>query len=145
MASYKKNYVGFKNWEGRQVEEYGYIRLTESQLFSAAMMKLSGAAFRVYVYMRQHEREKRDFEFSRSKYIKFMTPPTFIRAVKELEEAGFIEVLEHNKHRQKPNRYRFSTKWRESPDMRIKKTKRRSKPNTETARADDPADSFGDS
>ena len=122
MARRKKQYVPFKIWEARKEDERGYFRFTASQLYSPAVIGLGGSAFKVYVYMRQHSVGARDFEFPRSRYIKFMSPATFTAAVKELEAAGLIEVIEHNAHRQKPNVYRFSAKWKGDSTMNVKST-----------------------
>lgn len=109
-----KKITAFKPWETMKDNgiEKRYIRLGDSQLVSEAMRALSNSAFRVYVNMRIESAGNQQFKFTFSKYKSYMTRPTFKKAVKDLEEKGFIDVVEHNANLRKANKYRFSEKWR---------------------------------
>lgn len=108
-------YTPFKLWESSSPNGYErrYIRLSNTQMVSKAMKSLSPSAFRVYVNMRLESAGKMEFQFPFHKYRSYMSRPTFIKAVKELEEKGFIETIEHNANLRKANKYRFSDAWKQ--------------------------------
>ncbi len=112
MARQKK--TPFQPWLSRQPDgiEKRYIRLGNSQLLHPAMLNLGKAAFKIYVYMLLESGGKVEFELPRAKYKKIVAPATFQKAVEELSEAGFIEVVQRNANIQKPNKYRFSSGWK---------------------------------
>lgn len=93
--------------------ERAYIRIGSSLLHHEAMMKLPSNAFRLYVYMTLECRGYQDFTMPHSRYKKFMSKPTFIKARDDLVQAGFIEITEKNGNLRKPNKYRFSKRYRE--------------------------------
>ena len=84
-----------------------------SQMLHEKMRGLGGNAFMLYSYMKLEAGGKPVFEFPKSKYIPFMAENTFQRAKVELIEAGFIEVEENNANLRRPNKYRFSTHWKD--------------------------------
>ena len=131
MGKNKKTFVPHAPWAARKPDEGGYFRLTGSLLYSDAALSLKPAAFRVLIYMLQHSTGKPLIEFPRSRYEKFITRGGFQKTVDELVTAGFIEVVEKNAYRRKPNIYRFSAKWQDYV-----------KPDEKSARAHDPADSL---
>ena len=92
--------------------EKRYCRMANTQMCSEAMRKLSSSAFKIYWYMRLESAGKREFEFPHRKYDSYMSKPTFFKAVRELEDAGFIEVIQHNGIARMPNLYRFSDGWK---------------------------------
>ena len=112
MARKKK--VPFPAWQTLKPDgvEERYIRLGNSQLLHEKVNRLTHSAFRVYVYMLLESGGKREFTFPRSKYERFISRGGAHSAICELEEAGFIEVLERNFNLRKANVYRFSERWK---------------------------------
>lgn len=92
--------------------EKKYTRLGDSLLTHEKVRELQPGAFKVYVYMTLMCKGYQDFTLPYSVYSKFTTKPAFSRAIKELTKAGLIEVTEKNGNLRKPNKYRFSTKYR---------------------------------
>jgi hypothetical protein len=93
--------------------EKKYTRLGVSLLAHEKVRMLPPNAFRVYVYMTLYCKGYQDFVMPYSLYRGFTTKPAFSRAIKELAKAGLIEVIEKNGNLRKPNKYRFSTQYRE--------------------------------
>lgn len=114
-TSRRKKITPFEPWETKHADgfEKRYFRLGASIMASKPMKDLSASAFRTYCYMRIESAGKRSFEFPNHKYISFMSRPTFFKALKELEQHGFIEVLQHNGNLRKSNVYMFSDKWKQ--------------------------------
>ena len=112
MARTKR--VPFAPWETRYANgiEKRFIRLGATQMASEAMRKLSSSAFRIYISMRLESGGHREFTFPHTKYAAFMSKPTFFRVLKELEEAGFIDIVSRNKNLRISNEYRFSERWK---------------------------------
>lgn len=110
----RKKRVPLHPWETKKTDgiENRYIRLGDSLLMSSTVKKLSSSAFRVYVYMCLESAGQSHFTFPHNKYQKFMSKPTFFRALKELESAGFIDVVSHNKNLRTANDYAFSNRWK---------------------------------
>ena len=106
----------FPNWQTQKVNgiEERYMRLGNSQLTAEAMYSLSHVAFRMYTYMLLESGGKQEFKMPRGKYGKFMSAGGAYKAIRELVEKGFIEIVEQNKNLRKANVYRFSTRWKGS-------------------------------
>lgn len=113
MARTKK--VPFSPWETRNADgtEKRYIRLGVTQMSSEAMRGLSGNAFKIYCYMRIESGGKKEFTFPHAKYRSYLSKPTFFRVIKELEDKGFIDVVQHNKNIRTSNLYAFSEQWKQ--------------------------------
>ncbi len=112
MARTKK--VPFAPWETKASGgvEKRYCRMGNTQMCSEAMRNLSPAAFKVYWFMRLESAGKREFEFPHVKYASYMSKPTFFRVLKELQDSGFVDVVQRNKCVRQPNVYRFSDRWK---------------------------------
>lgn len=106
--------VPFESWETIKANgiEKRYIRLADTLLCSAAARGLSPSAFKILTYMKVEAAGKKDFQFPCRKYIDFMTKPTFQKVLKELEEAGFIDIVSRNKNLRIANEYTFSSRWK---------------------------------
>ena len=115
MANKRNKITPFEPWETKHSDgiERRYFRLGASIMASEPMRKLSSSAFKTYCYMRIESAGKKSFKFPHSKYKSFMSRPTFFRALKELEELGFIETVQHNRNLRKSNIYMFSDKWKQ--------------------------------
>lgn len=79
---------------------------------SEAMRGLSASAFKIYTYMRLESGGHKQFTFPHAKYSSYLSKPTFFRVVKELEDAGFIDVVSRNKNLRQANEYAFSERWK---------------------------------
>lgn len=112
MAKTRK--VPFAPWETTKANgiEIRYIRLGDTLLSSAAARGLSYSAFKVLVYMKIEAAGKKDFQFPCHKYIGIVSKPTFQRALTELVETGFIDILSRNKNLRTANEYTFSSRWK---------------------------------
>ena len=103
-----------KPWETKTADgiEKRYIRLGDTLLMSSAVKGLSSSAFRVYVYMCVESGGHSHFTFPHSKYKNFMSKPTFFSALKELVNAGLVDVVSRNKNLRTANDYAFSNRWK---------------------------------
>ena len=110
----RKKITKFQPWETKNDngEEKRYIRLGITLMASEPFRSLSPSAFKVYCYMRIESGGKRSFTFPSAKYISYMSKPTFFKALKELEQKGFVDVIQHNKNLRKSNIYAFSERWK---------------------------------
>lgn len=113
-------------------DTYGY--LYSSLLKSSAFQNLSIGARLFYVTLRVHaktsecrrclsEHAKEENEFYPNQYFVFPASheayygykrQNCTKYFKELKEAGFIRVVEQNKHRQKVNVYSFHNAWKDN-------------------------------
>lgn len=112
MARTKK--VPFPPWDSKNASgiEKRYIRLADTLLCSAAARGLSPSAFKILTYMKIEAAGKKNFQFPCHKFIDFMSKPTAYKAIKELEEVGFIDIISRNKNLRIPNEYAFSDRWK---------------------------------
>ena len=110
----KRKITPFAPWETTKPDgkEGRYIRMGDSQMLHPALFSLSHSAFRVYTYMKLESGGNRDFTFPRCKWRKYLSPGGFQLAIRQLCQAGLVEVLEQNKNLRKANVYRFSEKWK---------------------------------
>lgn len=93
--------------------EKRYDRLGATQMASEAMRSLTGNAFKIYWFMRIEAGGRKEFTFSNVKYRSYLSKPTFFKVVKELEDKGFIDVVQHNKNLRTANVYAFSERWKQ--------------------------------
>lgn len=112
MSRTKK--VPFAPWESTKQSgiEERYIRLGNSQMLHGSFTNLNATAFRIYIYMKLESGGRPEFEFPHSKYRAFVSKGGFQKALKELVDAGFVEISEKNANLRKPNLYRFSERWK---------------------------------
>lgn len=133
MASKKKTFKPdkFASKEGNH-ESFGTVY--HSMVTDDKFKKLSNMAKEVYFYCRIQltSKESRECLFNHGKEqditygdgcfvfpskhqqgYGFMDRGNFSGWMQELINAGFIERVEHNKHRRKVNVYRFSTRWKD--------------------------------
>ena len=54
-----------------------------------------------------------EFEYAESLSSKYMSKMTFYSARDKLIENGFIDIVQTNKFAHIPNKYKFSSKWRD--------------------------------
>lgn len=97
--------------------EQRYTRLGNSQMLHPALQNLNHLAYRIYTYMLLESGGKPEFEFPYSRYKKFASKDGFQKALIELAEAGLIEIVAKNANLRKPNRYRFSTRWKDAKNL----------------------------
>lgn len=118
----RKKKTPFPPWASASIagEEKRFIRIGASIMEHPAMLRLPHTAFRVYVEMLKESKGYIEFEMPRHVYTRFISKDGFAKAVRDLEEAGFIIVSEHNAHRKMPNKYRFSEGWKVS-DVDLKR------------------------
>lgn len=112
MPRYKK--TPFEKWETKSADgiEKRYFRMGATLMASEPLRTLSPSAFKVLCFMKIESAGKRSFTYSNVKYRSFMSKPTFFKAIKELEEHGFIDVIQHNRNLRKANVYAFSERWK---------------------------------
>ena len=106
----------FQEWESCApgLQDGRFMRLSNSQMLHPKMRGLGGNAFMLYCYMKNEAGGKVVFELPHREYTSFMSKSTFLRAKDDLIAAGFIEVEEDNANLRRPNKYRFSTRWKEA-------------------------------
>lgn len=113
MANYK-NRAPFKGYESVSGCEKRFIRMADSQMNDSAFLNLNHAAFHVYIYMKlaKTEQKKNEFEFTYKVFKTIISKDGFSKAINELVEKGFVEVVERNANLRTANKYRFSSGWR---------------------------------
>lgn len=105
-------------WETATKDGYEkhYIRLGSTFLFHPTVKSLKFSTRWVLICMNESCGGKSEFTFSRKRYEeKFrLSYQTVIRAVKELEEKGFLIKQKRPKQSlMQPNKYVWTTKWKE--------------------------------
>jgi len=112
MSKFKK--TPFKPWETKNADgmERRFIRMGNTQMCSERMRKLSSIAFKIYCYMKLESGGSKQFAFPHNKYASYVTKPTFFRALKELEQNGFIDIIQRNGNLRRSNVYAFSERWK---------------------------------
>lgn len=112
----RKKYVPLKFWQTAtkgDEKEKQYIRLGNTLLKHPKYCNLTCQARAVYTHMMQAAGANQEFTFPHSFYTKLgLSKATVQRAVKELEEAGFIRVKENGKLTRTPNVYQFVWDWK---------------------------------
>jgi len=104
----------FRPWETKTKDglEKRYFRMGVSQMSTEAMRQLSPTAFKIYCYMKLESGGNNEFTFPHTKYSSYLSRPTFIKAVRELESSGFVDVVQRNKNLRTANVYKFSERWK---------------------------------
>lgn len=90
-----------------------FVQLYHSQMIHKNFLKLSSTAKIVYIYMLDYSNGKMKTEFPNSIYSTITTRPTFLKAINELCEKGFIEIVESGRFTRTKNIYKFTSKWSE--------------------------------
>ena len=90
-----------------------FVQLYHSQMTHRKFLKLSSTSKIVYIYMLDYSNGSMTTEFPKSIYSTFTTTPTFLKAIDELCEKGFIEVIESGRFTRTKNIYKFISKWSE--------------------------------
>lgn len=107
----------FAPWESAKADgiEKRYTRVGNSLLSHDACRSLGDKAFRVYVHMKMESGGKREFTLPYTKAMGIMdvSKGGYKKAVDELCEKGFIDVVEKNANLRKANVYCFSQRWKE--------------------------------
>lgn len=122
MSKRKRNFVPFPHYQTMNVNglEKHYTRLPSSMMTSDAVQELSHTAYRIFIEMMLCASWKEEFTFSHSCYEGTVANSTFSKAIKELEEAGIIDIKERNKNLRKSNVYAWSSRWKEKKHYRAK-------------------------
>ena len=120
--SRKRKVIPLNFWEtaleGGQSEK-GYCRLSASLLQSPAFKSLTSNERCVYIDMVSVAAGKEVFSFPQAVYEHYgLTKITVIRAIKELQAAGFIKIRENNRFQRKPNVYQFTKDWKQHNQKR---------------------------
>lgn len=102
----------FHSYEGQKIKDK-HIRLTADMMTCKKFLKLPSSAKVLYMYMKLWACGKIEFQYAESLSSKYMSNKTFYSARDKLVAEGFIEVIETNKFAHIPNKYKFSSKWRE--------------------------------
>ena len=87
------------------------VQIYHSQLTHKNFLDLSSIAKVVYIYMLDYSNGSITTTFPFRIYKSFTTTPTFQKAIKELSEKGFIEVIENGRFTRTENKYKFLSKW----------------------------------
>ena len=94
-----------------------FLQVGNSLLLSEEYHRLTANAQVLYLCMAMEAAGKPAVKFSHSAAKKYgMAGTTFDRAVKQLREAGFIDLVQDdNLYQFATNEYRFSTRWKSKP------------------------------
>lgn len=88
-----------------------FASLYHDMLVNEKFINLSNHTKVIYLYMSDWSNGSQEFEFPYSVYKKITTRKTFYKALKELCENGFIEIIGSGKNTRTPNKYKFSSGW----------------------------------
>lgn len=102
----------FKSYEGKKSNDK-HIRLTADMMTNKKFLNLPSSSKVLYMYMKLWALGKEEFEYAESLSSKYMSKMTFYSARDKLIENGFIDVVQTNKFAHIPNKYKFSSKWRD--------------------------------
>lgn len=114
MARRKKKDYGFKPFEKSSGADNRHIRITLDMLESSAWKKLTPYSILIYLNMkaRYTGSNENDISLTYTEASELMNPRTFTKSIDQLIELGFIELVEQNWNKRKPNVYGFSEQWR---------------------------------
>ena len=94
-------------------KEKAFVQIGLSLLRDKRFHSLTFGARNTYAAMLSEARGRRDFIFPRAVAESYGIPSTsLVRHVRELQEAGFIELSSSGKATREPNFYRFSLGWK---------------------------------
>lgn len=94
-------------------QEKAFVQVGLSFLRDGRFQALTSGARCTYIAMLSEARGKRDFIFPRAAAERYGIPSTsLVRHVRELQDAGFIELSSSGKATREPNFYRFSLSWK---------------------------------
>ena len=89
------------------------VILNEDLLKNKKFLNLPSSAKVLYAYMKLSALKNTEFYYAEALSNKYMSKMTFYSARNKLIENGFIEIVETNKSAHIPNKYKFSSKWKE--------------------------------
>lgn len=98
-----------------------FIQVGNSLLLSDSYQKLNAGARQLYLCMTMEAGGKPTVKFSHGAAKKYgIAATTFDRAIKQLREAGFVDLIEDdNLYQFATNVYRFSSRWKSKPAPRF--------------------------
>ena len=102
-----------KDKNGNYEKVKRFVGVPHSLLQNKKFRSLNPNAMKLYLYMLDWACGQQNITFPwslGSKIIK--SNKTFIKAIDNLEKMGFIEIIEKGSFNHRPNKYRFSVKWK---------------------------------
>ena len=115
--------VAISPWLSAKLDcrEGRFLQVGNSLLLSEEYHRLTANAQILYLCMTMEAGGKPTVKFSHSAAKKYgISSTTFDRAIKQLREAGFLELVEDdNMYQFAANVYRFSTRWKSKPAPRF--------------------------
>lgn len=101
---------------GPQGRRMPHVELYADLLQDPAFAGLTGSAYKTYIgMMKEHGQQSGDFAFAFPRRVaeKYgISEDSLRRAVKELEQKGFIKCCAHNSNLRKADLYQFSIEWK---------------------------------
>lgn len=99
----------------KDAREGRFLQIGNSLLFYEAFRELSAGAFKLYICCAMESAGKQTFQMPASKAEQYGIPrQSFIRYMKELETAGFIQKNRCGKSTRTANDYSFCFRWLDS-------------------------------
>ena len=96
----------------RDCREARFVQIGNSLLFHEKFRSLSAGAFKLYICCAMEAAGSINFQIPASKAEQYGIPrQSFVRYMKELEEAGFIQKERSGKTTRTANDYSFSFRW----------------------------------
>lgn len=101
-----------KDKNGNYEKVKRFVGVPHSLLQNKNFQSLSSNTVRLYLYMLDWACGQQNITFVSALGEKFMTRKTFFKSINELEQKGFIEIIEKGSYNHKPNKYKFIDKWK---------------------------------
>ncbi|PKM82558.1 MAG: hypothetical protein CVU89_03395 [Firmicutes bacterium HGW-Firmicutes-14] len=126
MGRQSKEQWQFKTFESR-TKTAKHLRITNNMIESPAWQNLSCYAITVYVHMKAKYNfsNQDDISMTYEEAKKLMAKATFSKAIDELIETGFIQLIRQSWTARQPNIYSFSEMWQQYGTDNFKIQKRR--------------------
>ena len=105
--------------------EKRFMALPHSILNHPSFTSMKSSSKLIYIYMSDYVTKSfcNEFQYPHNVYKNIVSNETFKRAIEELEEHGFIEVIGEGKWNFTKTTYKFSTKWKDFKPKIKKKRK----------------------
>lgn len=110
--------MGRNNWKKKQPP---FVMIVKYMLRSKAWQSLSNPARVAYVHLKAkyNGSNGKDLSLTYSEMEPYMSRRTFSRAIKQLINCGFIELVQHGGLMRSPNIYALADDWKSYPQNKI--------------------------
>ena len=103
-----------------------FVPILKEMINSQAFQSISNSSRVAYMLIKSQiaSKSQNDVKFPFLCAQKYMNRNTFLKSLKELEQFGFIETIQHGALEHQPNIYRLIDQWRNVKEVKKRKKRR---------------------